>query len=477
MLTIFDNSPAFLCVLRGEKHIFELANKQCHKLLGKRQIIGKSVHEALPEIAGQGFITILDTVYKTGEVYTGTEVEVAIQREKDSPLTTCFVHFEFQPIIENGTITGIFVHGVDITDHVVIRKQAEESSELFKTYAEAMPQMAFIANEKGDIIYFNKRWYDYVGSLPGTEGWGWKEKPIHHPDDLKMAIDRWSHSLKTGELYEIHYRLRRHDGEYRWSLGRAIPLKNKSGKIVNWLGTNTDIHDQKRAMEQRDEFLGIASHELKTPLTSIKAYGQVLQRNFVKEGNEKASQMLNRMNEQITKLTTLVADLLDVTKIESGKLIIHQDDFMFNELVQETVEDLQLTTDKHKIHLKLGKEKKICADRDRVSQVMTNFITNAMKYSLDSKKIVVQTKSTKDRVIFSMQDFGMGIPKEQKESVFEQFYRVEGERQKTIPGLGLGLYISSEIIRRQGGNIWVESEEEKGSTFYFSLPAECRPEE
>ena len=148
----------------------------------------------------------------------------------------------------------------DIKDNTT-RSFAEEGNEgkddnknipvndLFKTYTEAMPQMAFIADVEGNIVYYNQRWYDYVAFQKDTEGWGWKDKPIHHPDDLQRTIDRWNYSLKTGEPYEIEYRLRRHDGEYRWFLGRALPVKDEHGKIEMWLGTNTDIHKQKQFEE------------------------------------------------------------------------------------------------------------------------------------------------------------------------------------------------------------------------------------
>lgn len=474
---LFNSSPSFLCTLRGKDYVFELANNRFFEIVGKNDIIGKTVLEAFPEVVEKGFLSILNNVYTTGETFKAIETESEVKIDPNKPPVKRTLNYTFQAIRdEAGTITGIFLHGTDVTDHVKARKHAEETGELYKTYAEAMPQMAFIADAQGNIIFFNKRWYEYIDGLEGTEGWGWKDKPIHHPDDRDQVVERWKHSLKTGEPYEMQYRIRRHDGQFRWHLGRALPLKDKNGKVVIWLGTNTDIHDQKRATELRDEFLGIASHELKTPLTSIKAYGQVLERNLAKEGNQKGVQMVHRMNDQITKLTTLVADLLDITKIESGKLVINQEVFEFNDLAKETVEDLQMTTEKHTLELKLGKNLAVCADRDRIEQVMINFITNAIKYSLDSERIVIRVKAQKQHVIFSVQDFGMGIPKEQLEQVFQQFFRVQDDKLKTIPGLGLGLYISSEIIHRQGGKIWVESEEGKGSTFYFSLPVHCPPE-
>ncbi|RYZ72293.1 MAG: PAS domain S-box protein, partial [Proteobacteria bacterium] len=110
---------------------------------------------------------------------------------------------------------------------------------------DALPQMIFQADANGDILAYNRRWYDYIGDLDLTEGWGWKDKPIHHPEDLDRTVARWKHSVTTVEPYEIEYRLRRHDGEYRWHLGRAMPIKKSTGEVLMWIGTNTDIHDQK----------------------------------------------------------------------------------------------------------------------------------------------------------------------------------------------------------------------------------------
>jgi signal transduction histidine kinase len=171
-------------------------------------------------------------------------------------------------------------------------------------------------------------------------------------------------------------------------------------------------------------------------------------------------------------LTSLIGDLLDVTKLQEGKLQFQAEDFDFNALVNELVEEVQRTTDRHMIIKELGPTRIVNGDRDRIGQVLTNFLTNAIKYSPQSDKIVVQTISDKAQVILSVQDFGIGIAQDKLPHIFERFYRVTGENQETYPGLGLGLYISSEIITRQKGQIWVESSVGKGSTFFFSLPVQ-----
>jgi signal transduction histidine kinase len=176
------------------------------------------------------------------------------------------------------------------------------------------------------------------------------------------------------------------------------------------------------------------------------------------------------MNLQINKLTSLIEDLLDTTRMEGGKLKFNESIFSLDDLTQEVIEEVERTTQKHSIHLIGETSKKVFADKDRVGQVIINLLTNAIKYSPNSDKVIVKLSEDKGQVTIRVQDFGVGISKQDLKHVFDRFYRETGNKQETFPGLGLGLYISSEIISRHKGKIWVESEKGKGSTFCFSLP-------
>jgi signal transduction histidine kinase len=255
------------------------------------------------------------------------------------------------------------------------------------------------------------------------------------------------------------------------------PSYNARGEIDGIIYHGVDVTEQVRARQrieelsyQKDEFIGIASHELKTPVTSIKGYTQLLERRFRQAGDERAAQLLKKMDMQLNKLTTLIGDLLDVTKIENGKLLYHPSAFDLNELIKEVVEETQRTTIKHRIVLELSASVILSADRDRIGQVLTNLFTNAIKYSPSSEIIRVKMVLQDETVVISVQDYGIGIPKEKQPHLFERFFRVEGESQATYPGLGIGLYITAEFIKRHDGSIWVESEEGEGTTFSFSLP-------
>ncbi len=220
---------------------------------------------------------------------------------------------------------------------------------------------------------------------------------------------------------------------------------------------------------QKDEFMAIASHELKTPVTSIKLYTQLLHQKFKKINDTKSAESVAKMDMQLNKLISLINDLLDVTKIEEGKLQFNMDRFDLNELVGEIVEQMQLTT-KHKIVKELEPIGEVYADRERIGQVLTNFISNAVKYSPEANKVVVRTAKDRNNIIASVQDFGMGLAPSEQKKVFERFNRAGQEGPGGLPGLGLGLYISREIIMRHEGKIWMESTKRKGSTFHFSIP-------
>ncbi len=218
----------------------------------------------------------------------------------------------------------------------------------------------------------------------------------------------------------------------------------------------------------------MASHELKTPVTTLKACGQIAESMLEEKGDVETSDMIKRMNSQVTKLTTLIENFLDFTKIQKGKLMYSEALFDFNELVTEVTDDMQKTSNTHEIKNNLGTTAIIFGDKDKLCQVLNNLISNAIKYSPKANSILVTTELDDNGIKLSVQDFGIGILAESQQIVFQQFYRVEGDSQSTFPGMGIGLFICSEIITRQKGKIWVESIIDKGSTFHVWLPFDHR---
>lgn len=226
----------------------------------------------------------------------------------------------------------------------------------------------------------------------------------------------------------------------------------------------------KKAVNLRDEFISIASHELKTPITSLKMYAQLLPKQLQKGDEQELIRFFTKMDDQINKLTSLIGDLLNVSKLQHGKLDFYMEDFNLNDIVKETVETISATSNRHKIIVKGNIDRKIYGDRYRIYQVLTNLLSNAIKYSPQGREVIMELSSKKDFAQVTVQDFGIGIDKENQKKIFNQFYRVSSPEEKTYPGLGIGLFISKQIILRHHGTMSVESAKGKGSIFKFALP-------
>ncbi|MDQ6843345.1 MAG: ATP-binding protein [Bacteroidota bacterium] len=305
---------------------------------------------------------------------------------------------------------------------------------------------------------------------------------------LKVFFEKILVSKSTYRNFELHHHFKNIGERFMILNARKLVMEDEKEPMVLLVIDDVTVkknYEQQIAKEksilaenqrlqdiarQKDDFISMASHELKTPVTSIKAFAQLLEKDFAHDGNPEAASMLSRMNSQIVKLTSLIEDLLDVRKMEGGKLQYHLAYFDLNELICDVVREMQLTTKIHFIYVNLAKTIPIYGDRDRIGQVLTNLLSNAIKYSPQSKKIEVTSANGKLHIKVCIRDYGIGIDKDKQGKVFERFYRVTGSKENTYPGLGLGLYISSEIIKRHKGLMSIQSARGKGATFCFRLP-------
>lgn len=249
---------------------------------------------------------------------------------------------------------------------------------------------------------------------------------------------------------------------------RRIVLEGHKTELV--LLAIEDITLKKIIDKHKDDFIGIATHELKTPLTSIKSFIQILQKQHDKKEYTKTTLMLDKASKQVDRMEHMMKAFLSVYSLQTGKLELNKEQFSMDDLIEDIIETLQYSTESHKIIRKGKISNKVFADRERIGQVLINLITNAIKYSPNANEIIVTSKKTKEDIIISVQDFGRGIPKEQLALVFERFFRFKGKEEKKIEGLGLGLYIAFEIVQEHNGKMWVDSTLNQGSTFYFTLP-------
>lgn len=345
-----------------------------------------------------------------------------------------------------------------------IRLHAEATERRYQFMLNAIPQQVWTALPNGELNYINQVVADDFGHpIDEIIGQGWQA--FIHPDDLPSCLLTWEHALATGNEYLTEFRLKFANNGYVWHLSRAVPLI-ENGEITLWLGTSTNIETKKQNEQRKDEFLSIASHELKTPLTGIKAFTQLMKRST---DLERTASYIEKSSENINRLERLINDLLDVTKINAGKLTYELQPFDFSQMLKDSVENVQLTSGTHQISLEQPEQIHITGDRLRLEQVIHNFLNNAIKYSPGESQVIVKSQVSGNWLIVSVQDFGIGIQEQHIKRLFDRYYRIDNTAMR-FEGLGLGLFISSEILKRHRSNFWIESKPGIGSTFYFRLP-------
>lgn len=256
----------------------------------------------------------------------------------------------------------------------------------------------------------------------------------------------------------------------RWSLVKSSPVYDTQGEVLFIITITHDITERVQVERRKDEFISMASHELKTPVTSLKGFTYVLQRRLRKQGDQQGLHYLERMDTQLDKLTRLVSDLLDISRMQAGKLDFQQTTFDLDTFIAETVENVQAATSTHRIAVEGKVQAQIFGDRDRLAQVIVNLLTNAVKYSPQADRVMVHLAREQACAIVRVQDFGIGIAQAHQQRIFERFYQVTDPQEKTYPGLGIGLHISKTIIERHQGRIEVESQKGQGATFSVFLP-------
>ncbi len=366
---------------------------------------------------------------------------------------------------------------------VTAQKQTEaalrESELNFRTLADSMPQIFWTARPDGFLDYYNQRWFDYTGmTLEQTIGWGWE--PVLHPDDIQICVDVWSESVRTGNEYNIEYRFRRtSDGEYRWFLGRAIPLRNDSGQIVKWFGSSTDINDQKTAREAaeqanriKDEFLAVLSHELRTPLNPILGWSKILQKGNL---DAKKTEIALETIERNAKLQTqLIDDLLDISRILRGKLSLNEAPVNLATVIQSALETVRLAAEAKSITIHTAKASEVGivnGDEGRLQQVVWNILSNAVKFTPSGGHIWITLTQVENCAQIQIKDTGKGINKEFLPNIFEHFRQEDSATTRKFGGLGLGLAIVRQLVELHGGTVTADSAGVgQGATFTVEIP-------
>lgn len=373
-------------------------------------------------------------------------------------------------------LSGI-IGWLKITIDRLIDREADEKRRLL-TIIEQLPVGVLITDNKGTLVESNRQLEKILGmriplgfkigkdTLPGAKVDGKAIVPSKSP--LTMALSKDKQVVARELLFE------RGDGRKMFLRVNSAPIHNRKGNVIAAASIISDISESKEMEKRKDDFINMASHELKTPITSMKLYLDILLTELAKANHAKPQTIAKSIKYQTDRLQELVNDLLDVSRLQTGKLTFSKEEFRLDELISQTVEELQGITKQQHIIITTQSPLKVTADRFRIYQVFTNLITNAVKYSGQGTEIRVAVKRADGKALVSVSDKGIGISSDQKKKIFDRLYQVPDEEGRTRPGLGMGLYISQEIIKRHGGSIWVESKKGEGSTFYFTLPLKSK---
>lgn len=504
LLRCFAQAPAGICLLRGPAFVFDFVNEQYCRLVGRSDLVGKPLLDALPELRGQGFDVLLEHVVSSKHAFVGREllVQLAVEGGDPESLTDVYIDFSYSPLRDQrGEVDGVAVFAFDVTAKVVARQRIEAlASELqksaaeFRTLAESLPQLAWAAQPSGFIDWYNRRWFEYTGtSLQDMAGWAWQS--VHDPAVLPDVLARWQAALAAGHDFEMEFPLRRADGVFRWHLTRAVPLRDADGQIVRWFGTSTDIDDARRAATERsallaeaqldrkraedasrakDDFLATASHELRTPLNAILGWARLLRAGRLDAATSQRG--LATIERNASAQVRLIEDILDGSRIIAGKLRLEVRSLDLSGLVRGALETVRLAANTKGVELKVElypEPAPVSGDTERLEQVVWNLCNNAIKFTQTGGVVTVRLTRSRAHFELSVADNGVGIDADFLPHVFDRFNQGSGATTRRHGGLGLGLALVRHLVEAHGGKVRAESPGPGcGATFHVSLPVQ-----
>ena len=468
-------APAAIAVLRGPEHRFEWVNTGYVRLVGQAAgaLCGKTVLEALPLKEAAACVGLLDGVYQTGEPFHGQEWLLQLAGDDGVPQDS-YVNFVCLPTRNPaGEIDGIFAHITDVTDTVAARKVIEEREIQFRTLAETIPHLTWMADETGHIFWYNSRWFNYTGTtLEEMQGWGWQK--VHDKGFLPEVVKSWRIALTSGQPFEMIFPLRRADGEFRSFLTRVEPIRDSGGKVIRWFGTNTDIADQLRTEErlrrtnrELEEFSYVASHDMQEPLRMVNIYTELLLRD--KDATpEEVETYSGFVSQGVGRMERLIQDLLQFSRaVHTEEITVGTADLAV--AFEDAMSVLKIRLEESGAVVTVPALPMARGDTAQIAHVFQNLLSNALKYRKagTAPQIQVGVDGDGEKWTVSVRDNGIGFHPQYAVTVFGLFKRLHKEE---YAGTGLGLAICKRIVERYGGRMWAEAVEGEGATFYFSLP-------
>jgi PAS domain S-box-containing protein len=416
---------------------------------------------------------------------------------------------EYRVVSEEGTVSWVLARGIckldsqgqpiqfpgvviDVTENKKAEGALREAEERFRTLADNIQNLAWMANADGWIFWYNQRWYDYTGTtLDEMQGWGWKK--VHHPDHISKVTDFVKHAWHKDEAFELTFPLRGKDGQYRWFLTRAVPVHDKDGRVERWIGTNTDIEDlkQRHAIEQRmemiteqrnallkinktkDEFIGLASHQLRTPATAVKQYIGLLVGGYAGPLTSDQTNFLQVAYDSNERELSIIDDLLKTAQIDATKYKLDKQSSDVVAIIEDCVNHLQPTLDQKDQAVVVSSPAaglQAAVDAREIKLVFVNLLENASKYSYPGSEIKISIRQKDKWAEITVADKGVGISKADQQRIFDKFTRVDNELSDTVTGTGLGLYWVKQLLELHKASVRLTSSLGKGSTFTIKLP-------
>jgi PAS domain S-box-containing protein len=476
--SLFDQAPGFVAVLMGPKHVFELANKAYYQLVGHRDIIGKPVWEALPDVAGQGFEELLDNVYETGKAFTTRAMPIAVQMVPNGPLTQKYVDLVYEPYRDsNGITIGIFAQGYDVTAAVESEAARRASDERLRDGLDAAKMVVWEWNLATDEIEYS----DTVGSVMGfTPATMTSASKCVHPDDRERTYSAHKRALAVEGSYEIVIRLIRPDnGKQIWVDSRGRVQYDARRNPTGIRGVTVDVTERyqaelelREAGRHKDEFLAMLAHELRNPLAPITSAAAMLK--MVAHNDIRVSRASEVISRQAKHMTALVDDLLDASRVTRGLVELDKQMIEINTVITSAIEQSRpmVAAKKHTLLIQQNNSSfSIVGDRNRLVQIITNLLNNAAKYTPDEGQIVLTVETRNNRLVVEVRDSGIGIDEDLLPHIFDLFTQAKRAPDRSQGGLGIGLALVKTMVNLHGGEITAESQGPGcGSKFTVFLP-------
>ncbi|MBD1394804.1 PAS domain-containing protein [Mucilaginibacter glaciei] len=464
-------APIGMTVIKGRDLVVEIANKPMYDLWSRtpEQAIGNKLLDVFPELKDQPFPKMLLSVFDTGKRVSVPEIP-AIISTSDGRMEEYFVDFAYDPLYDlEGNVEAILATVINITEQVKAREELQKAKDTLKQAIESADIGTWSADMATGLLTLSEQANQLHGVPEGKTITLEQAMTTVTPEYIDKVNHAMRAAIDTHESFDIEYIINPLDGSKpRWLKSTGKAYYDDEGQVITMSGTMMDITQRKEKDQQKDDFISIASHELKTPVTSLKAALQLLDKMKGNPSPVMLPKLVEQSNRSMDKISTLIEDLLNLSRMNEGQLKLEKSRFSVQELLDQCCNHVRVAG-KYELITQGDEDVVVFADEHRVDQVIVNMVNNAVKYAPNSLKIILDIEKQEKAVKISVTDTGPGIPKEKQEHLFERYYRTDAAGYQNS-GLGLGLYISAEIVRKHGGEIGVDSEVGKGTTFWFTLP-------